>query len=233
MRRFWSCLSAIAVALFAGGCVTVYQPLTSLQKPTALERSTTTFAGQRILLRCIADKNGEYMTPADSQRLCTRLSSLFSGQGAQVDIAPSRGGGAPELSGGLRPDLVIELTTRRTHEENPPFMWAVCVLTCSIVPAYREVSIAQDVSIRDADGFELASDSLQARFVEYVGAGIWAVNRSLDLVVREEKDHLTNGAAECKARQLSAIRCRLFATSVGPYVRPSRYPITSRPCSGK
>lgn len=194
MHRFGSCLAAIVVALFSGGCVTVYQPLTSLQKPTALEASATNFAGQRMLIRCVP---GDDLKPAEAQKLCTRLSALFSNQGAQVDIVVPRpgGGGIPEQVAGARPDLVIELTSRLLHQENPPFMWAACVMSCSIIPAYTEFSIAQDVSIRDADGFELASDSLQARFVEYTGAGIWAVNRSLDLLVREESEHLTGNAA--------------------------------------
>lgn len=194
MHRSWSWLPAIAVAILANGCVTVYQPLTSLQKPTALERSETNFAGQRMLIRCVP---GDYLKAADAQRLCTRLSSLFSQQGAQVDITvPRPGGSGPDPVGGGRPDLVIELTSRLLHQENPSFLWAACLFSCSVIPAYTEYSFAQDVSIRDADGFELASDSLQARFVTYTGAGLWAVNRTLDLAVRDESEHLTAGAAE-------------------------------------
>lgn len=194
MHRSWSILAAIAVAIFASGCVTVYQPLTSLQKPTALETSSTNFAGQRMLIRCVP---GDYLKAADAQRLCVKLSSLFANQGAQVDIAvPHRGGGAvPELVNGAKPDLVVELRSRLLHEENPAFLWAACVMSCSVIPAYTEYSFAQDVSIRDADGFELASDSLQARFVQYTGAGIWVVNKTLDYAVREESEHLTGDAA--------------------------------------
>jgi hypothetical protein len=203
MHRFWSRLSAIAVAIFASGCassmatVTVYQPLSSLQKPTALHVSESNFAGQRMLIRCVPSTDGKYHKPADAQRLCVKLSSLFTNQGAQVDIAvPQRGGGAvPELVNGARPDLIVEVTTRLLHEKNPAFLWAACVLSCSVIPAYHEQSIAQDISIRDADGFELASDSLQARFVEYQGGGIWVVNKALDLTVREEPEHLTGNAA--------------------------------------
>lgn len=192
MHRFWSCVPAIAVAIFASGCVTVYQPLTSLQKPTAIERAADNFAGQRILIRCIP----ESMKPADAQRLCSKLSSLFSNQGAQVDVAvpAATGAFAPPPIAGARPDLVIELKSRTLHKANPPFMWAACVMSCSIIPAYREVSIAQEVSIRDADGFELASDSLEARFVEYIGGGLWLVNRTLDLTVREEDEQLIGSA---------------------------------------
>lgn len=202
MYRFWSCLTAMLVALFASGCVsntltqsvTVYQPLTSLQKPTAIRTSETNFAGQRMLIRCIP---GGGMNATEAQRLCSKLSALFSNQGAQVDVSVPRagGGGVTELVAGARPDLVMELSTRLLHESNPPYMWVACWLSCGVIPAYVDTSIAQDVSIRDADGFELASDSLQARFVEYHGLGIWAVNRSLDLLVREESEKLTQNAA--------------------------------------
>lgn len=196
MHRFWSCLPAIAVAIFANGCVTVYQPLTSLQKPTALKVSESNFAGQRMLIRCLPGE-GAYHKAADAQQLCRKISSLFANQGAQVDIAvPQRGGAAiPERVNGARPDLVVDLQTRLLHEENPAFMWAACVMSCSLIPGYTESSFALDISIRDADGFELASDSLQGRFVEYTGAGIWAVNRTLDLTVRDESEHLTGNAA--------------------------------------
>lgn len=203
MYRFWSCLTAIAVALLASGCgpnglthsVTVYQPLTSLQKPTAIRTSETNFSGQRMLIRCIP---GGALTASEAQRLCSKMSALFSNQGAQVDVAIPRagGGGVTELVAGARPDLVMELSTRLLNFQNPPFMWVACVASCGVIPAYTDVSVAQDISIRDAEGFELASDSLQARFVEYHGLGIWAVNRSLDLLVREKSEHLTGDSAK-------------------------------------
>lgn len=188
-----SALSAIAVAFLASGCVTLYQPLTSLQKPTAIEPAAGNFEGQRMLIRC---HPGEVLRPGDAQKLCAKLAALFASQGAQVETAvPQRGGAAlPELAGGARPDLVMELRSRLLHEENPIFLWAVCVATCSVIPAYSELSFAQDVSIRDASGFELAADSLQARIVTYTGAGIWTVNRTLDLLLREERDELTGDA---------------------------------------
>lgn len=194
MHRFFPCLPAIAVAIFAGGCVTVYQPLTSLQKPTAIEAATDNFAGQRMLIRCFP---GDGISPGNAQTVCTRLSSFFSNQGAEVDVVvPRPGFGSPPGSGKeAKPDLVIELRYRKLHLENPPFMWVASVLTCTIIPSYREYSFAQDVSIRDADGFELASDSFEARFVMYAGAGIWAVNQTLDWVVRDKSEHMAGDAS--------------------------------------
>lgn len=186
------CLSLLAL-LLAGGCVTVYQPLTSLQKPTAVQRSETTFAGQRMLIRCYS---GDYLNRADAQRLCTKVASLFANQGAEVEaLVPYAEGGLTEVAGEPA-DLIVELRSHLQHLENPSLMWVACALTCSLVPGYTEYSFTQDISIRDADGFELASDSLQARFKMYTGAALWTVNRILDLLVREESEKLTGGAAE-------------------------------------
>lgn len=45
--------------------------------------------------------------------------------------------------------------------------------------------------IRDAEGFLLIADTLQARFIRYFGLGFWAVNGILDLVWREKGEGLT------------------------------------------
>ena len=206
MHRYFRCLPAILVAILGGtGCVTVYQPLTGLQRPVAIDRATDNFAGQNLLLRCLpADDVSPSAGRENAQKLCGKVSALFSGQGAQVDLAQTGSGAfsmAP-ITGTARPDLVIELRTRQLHAANPPFMWALCIMTCSVVPAYREATHAIDVSIRDADGFELASESYQARFVEYVGGGIWVVNRALDYTVREENEQVLGSAQKDFSRDL-------------------------------
>ena len=43
--------------------------------------------------------------------------------------------------------------------------------TLTLVPTISEFTFAQEVTIRDRDGFVLASDSLQGRFVSYFGVG--------------------------------------------------------------
>lgn len=183
----------LLLLLLTGGCVTVYQPLSSLQKPTAVERSETTFKDQRILVRCYS---GDYLNRADAQRLCSKVAALFANQGAEVaHLVPYAEGGLTEV-GGKPADLIIELRSHLEHLENPGIMWVACALTCSLIPGYTEYSFTQDISIRDADGFELASDSLQAKFTEYTGAAIWTVNRILDLLVRVDGDEITGGAAQ-------------------------------------
>jgi hypothetical protein len=41
----------------------------------------------------------------------------------------------------------------------------------------------------------LASDSLQGRFINYFGFGIWAVNSTLDFLVRSPEEKLTGKQA--------------------------------------
>ena len=45
--------------------------------------------------------------------------------------------------------------------------------------------------VRDAQGFVLAQDTLQARFVRYFGFGVWALNNLLDVFARDDSEKLT------------------------------------------
>ncbi|MET0404521.1 MAG: hypothetical protein ABW123_19060 [Cystobacter sp.] len=173
----WVLLSG---ALLSGCGVTVYQPLSSLQRPSIVDPQLANFEGMRLLIRCLP---GDYTQVTDSRHLCNKVGTLFRNQGASVETDTSRQGRSMRSrEEGIQPDLIVELSSRLIHKEGGGAMWAVTVLTLTLVPAYTEYSVAQDVTIRDANGFVLASDSLKARFVEYIGAGVWAVNWALDLV---------------------------------------------------
>ena len=184
------------LAVMLSGCLTttVYQPLVSLQRPVIVDPQVTNFEGQRLLLRCVP---GDYLGPEDSQLLCRRLRTLFTTQGAQVEVeAAYRGrasGGGEE--GAARPDLIIDLRSRLLHEDNSTLLWVLSGLTLTLVPAITEYSFSQDVTIRDSNGFLLASDNLQARFVRYTGFSVWAVNGVLDLLVRSEAEKLGGDTA--------------------------------------
>jgi hypothetical protein len=67
-------------------------------------------------------------------------------------------------------------------------------MTLTLVPAITEFTFAQEVTILDSSGFQLASDTLQGRFVRYCGVGLWAVNSALDLLVRSDAEELTGDA---------------------------------------
>jgi hypothetical protein len=175
------------------GCVTtVYQPLVSLQRPVIIDPQVTNFEGQRLLLRCVPS---DYLGPEDSRLLCRRLRTLFTTQGAQVEVSQGGRTSGEDKEGAARPDLIIELRSRLLHEDNSTLLWVLSGLTLTLVPAITEYSFSQDVTIRDSSGFLLASDNLQARFVRYSGFSVWAVNGVLDLLVRPEAEKLGGDTA--------------------------------------
>jgi hypothetical protein len=169
--------------------VTVYQPLVALQRPTAIDTDAQNFERQRMLIRCIPSDG---LKPDDAQLLCGRLRTLFTSQGAQVEVeVPQRGGPPSNEAGAAKPDLIVDLKGHLVNSQDNGLLWIVCALTFTLVPAVSEYTYAQDMTIRDANGFQLASDRVEARFVRYFGVGIWAVNSTLDLLVRSEDEKLT------------------------------------------
>lgn len=180
------------LALLSSACVTVYQPLVSLQRPVVVDPGIANFEGQRMLVRCIP---GDYLQPDDANQLCRNVRALFTNQGAQVEVeVPRAGMSARGEQGEPKADLIIDLRARLVHEESSALLGVVSGLTFTLVPTISEFTFAQDVTIRDASGFQLASDTLQGRFVRYTGIGIWAVNSALDLLVRSEAEELTGDA---------------------------------------
>jgi hypothetical protein len=182
-------LLAVAVT----GCVTVYQPLMSLQRPVVVDPQLANFRGRRVLVRCVSDAN---LKPSDAQALCLKLRGLFAVQGAEVTVeVPVEGMPGGARSSDLRPDLTIDLRSRLLHEGNNKLLWILSVASLTLVPTIAELTFAQDVTIRDSSGFVLASDSLQGRFINYFGFGVWAVNSTLDFLVRTPEEKLTGRQA--------------------------------------
>ncbi len=186
-------------ALLSGCGVTVYQPLSALQRPAIVDPQIANFEGMHVLVRCLP---GDYTQEGDAALLCRKVGALFRNQGARVDTDVPRNGRSSWATeaGAPPPDLIVDLSSRLLHKETSGPLWALTVLSFTLVPAYTEYSVAQDVTIRDASGFLLASDSLKARFIEYFGAGIWAVNWALDAVVRPPEEELSG---EAPARDFS------------------------------
>ncbi|HYO72725.1 MAG TPA: hypothetical protein VEU33_42285 [Archangium sp.] len=182
------------------GCVTttVYQPLSSLQRPAIVDPRLANFEGMRLLVRCVP---GDYLNAIDNDLLCRKVGTLFRNQGARVETeVPRNGRSSRSLQDGTQPDLIVDLSSRLLHKDSSGPLWALTVLSLTIVPAFTEYSVAQDVTIRDASGFLLASDSLKARFIEYFGAGVWGVNWVLDTLVRPPEEEITG---EAPARDFS------------------------------
>jgi hypothetical protein len=181
------------VPLLLGGCVHVYQPLLRLQDPVAVHPREGNFQGVRVLVSCIP---GDFVDRVESEELCQHAGDLFTKQGA---IVQTRTGPAPRPGAetkGPPPELQVDLSARQIYEENSTLLWLVSIGTLTLVPAISEYTFAQDVSIRDADGVLLASDSWQARFVRYFGFTTWAVNALLDLAFRTHAERLTGDAFE-------------------------------------
>lgn len=183
-RLFLSCLVMVA----ASGCIYAYQPLVGLQRPVALDTAIANFEGQKILVRCVADD--VYLDSGDAERLCRQMRSLFTNQGAAVtvDIRQKNAGWSEP---GFKPDLIIELRGRLLNERSSNWSWLLCYASLTLIPAEAEYEFAQDIIIRDASGFMLASDSLQGRFVRQFGLGTVAVNGLADLIVRPKNQRMT------------------------------------------
>jgi hypothetical protein len=186
-------LALMALLAASTGCVTtIYQPLTSLQRPVAVDPRIANFEGQRLLLRC---HPGDYLSNSDAQTLCRGVGTSFRNQGAVVDMEiPRPGRPARAREADAQPDLVIDLKGRLLHRENSNLLYILAYMTLTLVPAVDEFTFAQDVTIRDRQGTLLLQDSLQARFIQYVGVGVWAVNWALDVTVREDEDELSGKA---------------------------------------
>ena len=189
-NRFTSAF-AVAAALGLTGCVTVYQPLVSLQRPTTIDTQTTNFAGQRILVRCVPSED---IGPDDAQALCQKVRTLFTNQGAEVQVEVLRGSAAAnEVDVAAEPNLIIDLRTRILSTKSSVWLGVLSFLTFTLVPNVEEYSFAQDVTMRDGSGFALAKETMEARFVHYFGFGVWAVNGALDFLVRAEDEKLGGG----------------------------------------
>src|SRR4051812_34519019 len=117
---FRACVPGL-LALLSSNCVTVYQPLVSLQRPVVVDPQIANFEGQRMLVRCVP---GDYLQPDDAEQLCRNVRALFTNQGAHVDVeVPRAGMSARDEEGGAKADLIIDLKARRVHEENSALLW--------------------------------------------------------------------------------------------------------------
>ena len=202
------------------GCVQIYQPMSGLHRPVIVDTQAPNFTDVRMTVFCAP---GELVSAQEAGVLCDRVRTLFENQGATVRAITS----AQQLTDDplidtVRPqaairrekvpdtDLYMELRSRLIHESDDSLSWALCYLTFTLVPAVTESTFAQDVTIRDGTGFLLVQDTLQGRLIRRFGAGAWAANKVLNLLVRSEEDKLTEETAgqdlsEDLYRQLSQL----------------------------
>jgi len=196
-RGLWC---ALALTL-SSGCVTVYQPLVGLQRPVAIEPRGNNFKGLRLEINCA---RGDYLWQDEAEMLCNRAGKLFSSQGATVrtrteGVIPGEEEteGAPvepavKADGDI--DLRVDLSSRIVHEEKSFVLWVLSFATATLVPGMSEYTFAQDITVRDANGFLFAQDHWQVRFVRYMGVLVWSLNFLLDHTLRDPSEMLTGDA---------------------------------------
>ncbi len=196
--------------LGATGCVKVYQPLSGLHDAAVIDPRLPNLVGLRVAVHCPA---GAHLTHGEAEKLCRRMDTLLTNQGADVATYTSDPRGRSDgLDAALAPpqqqvaapvvtDLRLELRTREVETSQDPVSWALCFATFTLVPALTESTFIQDITIRDESGFLLLTDTLRGRIVRTFGAGAWAGNKVLNWLWRDDADEIGRGAAH---RDLSA-----------------------------
>lgn len=168
MLRWPLMLLGLMLGLALSGCSRmIYQPMSGLHRPIAIDTQAANFVATAIDLKCSSDPA---LGEADVRKTCRRLKRLFERQGAQVTMRtafdkPDRDADddavspedAPRRPGGVQ--LFIELHAQQLHAQSSlPFFW----------DHTADFTFAQDVTIRDATGFLLARDRLTGRFVRHL-----------------------------------------------------------------
>ncbi len=181
-------LAVVAIAMTTG-CVTVYQPLVGLQRPIALDPQTpTNFTDNtRVLVRCHPGDGVE------ADVLCRNVRSSLTKQGAMVTtevVRPSGKVAAPDRIE-TPPQFIIDINSKLIHHEDSAILSLLCIASFTLIPAVEEWTFGQEIRIRDAQGFLLAQQSFQERFVESFGLGVWALNGIIDLLIRPKSEQVT------------------------------------------
>ncbi len=84
----WALLSLATMLVTLSGCITVYQPMSGLHDPVAIDPGQANFTGVSVSVLCAP---GPDLRRRNAQRLCARLSQLFENQGATVRTGTSVG----------------------------------------------------------------------------------------------------------------------------------------------
>lgn len=189
----------LCLALFSG-CVHTYQPMSGLRRPVVVDPARANFADLELSVRCHRDG---VLTRGEASSLCQKIAMLFETQGAKVAVLDQTGSfdetlGEPEPEGEARPrtDLTLELHARQIHKSVHPLSWVISIATFTILPAIDDETFAQDIEIRDGDGFLLVTDTLQGRLVHRYGAGPWAGNQIADWLWRKEGEKVLGDIAK-------------------------------------
>jgi hypothetical protein len=189
--RVWGVAVVVLAIVGSSSCVTIYEPMGALQRPTLLNPADETFAGSRILLRCVP---GPDLPPGDAEKVCRNLSQALRSQGADTETVVPRAldeGQGRLAFDGVGADFTIEVSSRTEHHYDYPALAIFTVFTLTAIPAIEEETYAQEITVRGKNQVVLASDTLRARFVTYTGCLVWSINWLLDLGFRDDDNDLT------------------------------------------
>ena len=168
----WRSLGLVGLLflLSAPGCIAVYQPMSGLHRAIAVDPTYANFAELDLTLHCVP---GTHLDRGETRTLCRKVSRLFENQGAEVrmvlgrspladadDVSDSEGEAATPAKAKPKTALHVSLASRVVHQEE------VSILGWTIVTDY---TFAQDVTIRDENGFLLVKDTLTGRMMMRMG----------------------------------------------------------------
>lgn len=184
--------SPILLALLCG-CVTTYEPLVGLSRPSVINPELANFEGVNLMVRCIPS---DYTDTGDSEVLCNNVKLMLSNQGANVTTEVPEADLPPDDEAAKKPDLIMELQSRLVHSENSALVWALFYGTFTLFPAITDATFSQDVVLKDSEGFLLGQDKLEGRFTRYVSLLYWGINALADLILRPKEERITAGATK-------------------------------------
>lgn len=224
-------IAAMLSLLILSGCMTVslYHPQRAIHRPVVIERSSTNFAGMRILVRCVA--HDDYLPAGDASKLCGGIARDFERQGASCEWEVSRGRHytQPTVFDGQAPDLTIEIQSKIDHAYANPLVGCLSGCTMTMVPAVAEQTFSQHVVVLGRDRSVLTEEVFSERFVEYTGCAVWSFNWLLDWLFRSDENDISGDAGKRdftrdfygQIRQL-AFNARMRSELLGLTERPSR-----------
>jgi hypothetical protein len=197
-------------------CEVAYHPLQGLHDPVVVDPTQRNFEGLQLLVHCPAQP----LQAGDAERLCRRATDLFENQGATVSsvtsdtVRPDPFAGTDEEQ--PRPDLTLQLRSRREPPSNQTLNLALAVVTFTFVPIVREEIFAIDLAVRDREGFLLLEDTLRGRIVQRVGLGAILVNGAVDQLFRprDQRHNAENAEKELSADVYGQLSQRLFNAQV-------------------
>jgi hypothetical protein len=204
VRGSWIAAAMGAFIVVETGCaVTLYQPMGTLQRPTAVNIDDPNFEDARVLVRCLPSDG--FPAP-DAEKACRQIARSLQQQGAETETIVPRNvdeGLPADAFDGRGAELTVEVSSRTEHSQAWPLLSAASCVTLTAVPDVYESTFVQDVTIRARNQTVLAEETYRARLITYTGCLVWSVNGILDWAFRDDQNDLTSdGGNKAYSRDL-------------------------------